>query len=125
MSPSELFDAITTAQDTLSKVDGFLQGSFVTTVTKIVNTYTAQQLRPLFELVHSMEAGISADELQTAYGEFQADLNNARQIDLSAISNAGEWLKNHPLILRFVANHFTKGTVDEQAVQQMREAVPG
>lgn len=108
MSPSELFDAISTAQDTLSKVDSFLKGSFVTVVTNLVNKFDKEQLTPIFELVHSVDGSIPVSSIKDAYDEFKADLNNARQIDLDAISNAGQWLKTHPLILRFVANHFTK-----------------
>lgn len=123
MSSDELSAAITNAQETLSKVDQFIHGQFVSFVLGIVNKYTAEQLDPIFQLVHALDNQIAVEDLKKCFSVFQADLNNARQINLTNISNAGQWLKNHPLILRFVATHFTEGTVDEQAVQQMRDAV--
>jgi len=123
MNPSELYNAITTGQDTLTKIDQFLHGSFVNFVTGIVNKYTAQQLEPFFQFAHSLDNDIQVKDLEDGYAEFQADLNNARQISLTKISNAGEWLKTHPLILRFVANHVTSGGIDEEALQQMREVI--
>lgn len=107
MTSDELFTAITQAQETLGKVDQFLHGAFVNFITTMINKYTADQLLPIFQLINALDKEIEVDDLKSSYLLFQADLNNAQQIDLTNISNAGEWLKNHPLVLRFIANHFT------------------
>ncbi len=106
MTSDELFQAITNAQSTLATADKILHGPLVNFVLKILNQYDNVKLQSLWLLLQEL-TGTDAKVFAAEFDEIKADVLNSQQIDLTAISNAGEWLKNHPLVLRFVANHFT------------------
>lgn len=106
MTADQLSDAITNGQVSLATAQRVLHGPLVNLLRTMLDKYDNAKLESIWKLFESL-SGTPADEFATAFDVFKADIVNAQQIDFAAISNAGEWLKNHYLVLRFVANHFT------------------
>lgn len=106
MTSDQLADAITNAQVTLAAADRVLHGPLVSLLRAMLDKYDNAKLQSIWQLLESL-SGTPADEFAKAFDVFKADVVAAQAIDIPKIVNAGNWLKNHALVLRFVANHFT------------------
>lgn len=106
MTSDQLSDVITNAQVTLAAADRILHGPLLNLLRTMIDKYDNAKLQSIWQLLESL-SGTPADEFAKAFDVFKADVIGAQAIDIPAIVNAGNWLKGHPLVLRFVANHFT------------------